>query len=631
MLRTHYSSLHRHKAAGICLMAALLCIAIGAVLWANTAAKAQSLPTDVQSSCTVSPTMFASWFQTGTPALNGVVNPANSITFPNSPNCSFYQWSKQMFLWLTSPAPSIYGGGSRIFDSPTFYDVSPPDLNGVRQFVRHVPGVFNFGLRAAKNGPNGFPILFDKRGRLLEIHPGKVSEQGKPLVLNQAGKQVEAERITVQNGKAVFLDKANKPIVAARPLLIQKTRKAQAVGKPRIVPKQIANLVTVQKFMIEGKPVLIDSSGTVVESEIGQADGSVLLTQGNGLVYYAIVVNDVFAFYLTGTKNGDIPPPGGNVDNAQFPTTQAQLNPILALATSHGVTIPDGIALAVEVKTSWVEASSVPDKSKYITITGTVPVYNTSSSTTWTQTGTKNVELAMVGMHVVGSTNGHPEMLWATFEHFGNAPNATYQYVSTSGTKTVNQNTSGAWLLTTNGAAAPFNCVFQQADQVSNTNTNIVAANPPVSPGPPPSPQCPTNVAIRPSNIIRFKAFGGAFNQTPNPLDPTTAASNSEILSVDNATQVPGGDVRDQYFMTGSTWTIGGAAPTGMFPSGNEVGTSRLCNTTMETFDQGSSNMATPQDLNCFTCHVTNNVTVSHVFCDPDHGCSAGLQPLFPH
>ena len=125
-------------------------------------------------------------------------------------------------------------------------------------------------------------------------------------------------------------------------------------------------------------------------------------------------------------------------------------------------------------------------------------------------------------------------------------------------------------------------------------------------------------------------AFGGAFNQTPNPLDPDTAASNSEIISINNTTQVPGSDVRNQYFMTGATWTIGGAAPSGLFPSGNEVGTSRLANTTMETYGQGTANTVTVSDSNCFSCHVTNKVMVSHVFCDPSHGCGAGLQPLFP-
>jgi hypothetical protein len=82
--------------------------------------------------CPVSSSTFNTWFKpippatTGVVTLNGVVNPANSVSFPNIPNCSFYQWAMQDFLWLTSPAPPEYGGGGGlIIDSPTFYDVTP--------------------------------------------------------------------------------------------------------------------------------------------------------------------------------------------------------------------------------------------------------------------------------------------------------------------------------------------------------------------------------------------------------------------------------------------------------------------------------------------------------------------------
>src|SRR5262245_42642255 len=69
------------------------------------------LPADAQPTCTVPPAMFASWFDTGMVIVDGVVKPADSVNFPNAPNCSFYQWSEQMFLWATSPAPAAYGGG----------------------------------------------------------------------------------------------------------------------------------------------------------------------------------------------------------------------------------------------------------------------------------------------------------------------------------------------------------------------------------------------------------------------------------------------------------------------------------------------------------------------------------------
>jgi hypothetical protein len=561
----------------------------------------QVLPSDAQSTCIVTPQVFATWFESGTPSLNGVVNPANSVTFPNSPNCSFYQWSEQMFLWLTSPAPKSYGGGGgRIFDSPAFFDVSPPDQNGNRTFIPHESGKIRFfAVRAAKVGLHRLPVIMDKRGRMFEIERPKLAPSGKPLILSRLGKPIEIERIALEKGKPIFLDKAGKVIAKPKPIIQPELLKTKTL--------------MVQKFMIGRKPIFLDPFGNVIDTEEGQADGGVLETQNGSLVYSAIMVNDVYAYFLTGTKNGGITPAP-----TKFPTTQADLNKITAFASAHGKTFPDPKALAIEVKTAWVEAAGLPNASSYITMQATVPTYDTSNPLLWTPNGQKTVQLALVGVHVVGSTAGHPEMIWATFEHFGNAPNAAYQYNSTSGTnpKTVPQSTAGTWLLTANNSAGPFNNVHMDAFSVPNIEAD--SANPPNPPPP---------FTISPSDTIRMKAFGGGFDFSPNPLDANTAASNTEIISINNSVlgQLVSGDTRANYYMTGSTWTIGGAGPTGPFKSGggggNEVGTSQLANTTMETYQQGPSNNRSA-GVNCFACHGSNTTNVSHIF--------PVLQPLFP-
>jgi hypothetical protein len=142
----------------------------------------ESIPNDPQGGCPVAVTTFASWFETGTPASNGIVKPADSVNFPNVPNCSFYEWSKQMFLWLTSPAPTRYGGGTRIFNSPTFYDVSPPDANGFRTLSQHTPGLLRFfRVRAAKPGPDGLPVVFDRSGRMFQVQKPKLGPTANRL------------------------------------------------------------------------------------------------------------------------------------------------------------------------------------------------------------------------------------------------------------------------------------------------------------------------------------------------------------------------------------------------------------------------------------------------------------------
>ena len=77
---------------------------------------------------------------------------------------------------------------------------------------------------------------------------------------------------------------------------------------------------------------------------------------------------------------------------------------------------PDSNALAIEVKSSWVLAAGLPNLSSYIIITATIPIYNQATPNLWTPTGQQTAQLALVGIHVIGSAAGHPEMVWATRE-----------------------------------------------------------------------------------------------------------------------------------------------------------------------------------------------------------------------
>ena len=54
--------------------------------------EASYLPLDVQKTCTVSKADFDSWFASGKATENGLVSPANSVTFPHQNNCDFYKW-----------------------------------------------------------------------------------------------------------------------------------------------------------------------------------------------------------------------------------------------------------------------------------------------------------------------------------------------------------------------------------------------------------------------------------------------------------------------------------------------------------------------------------------------------------
>jgi hypothetical protein len=544
-------------------------------------AVAQTLPADAKQTCTVTPAQFNGWFASGSVSLNGIVNPANSVTFNPSSNCAFYQWSHQMFLWLTSPSPSRYGPGAHVFDSPVFYDISI-ETNNQRHLIPHIPNfVHNLALRTAQPGPHGLPVIFDKKGKMFEFMPAEVAPSGRPLVLNKAGQKVEASKAAVANGKLVLSDQAGKPIAQPRAIL-----------RPELVKAAV-----LQKLVINNRPIFLDVNGIVIDVETGQAGGSpVLMAQNGSLVYYVSMVNDVWAYLLTGTKTGGITPAP-----TQFPTTQSQLNQVVAYAQSKGKTFPDPNALAIELKTAWVEASSLPNNAAgYVTMNAIIPTFNTSNPKQWTPSVSKNAKLALVGMHVVGSAHNHPEMIWSTFEHFGNAPNAQYSYVNASSqTKTVPQSTAGSWLFCKAGSAGPFNAAHMDSATPPNINAD-------------------GSFNISPSDTIRWKAFGGASNVTPNPLDASTAASNTEVISINNSVlgKMASGDIRANYYMSGSTWTNNGAAPTTPFNngSGNQIGTSQLANTSMETYQQGSDPTWSSGE-NCFACHgPTNTVTISHMW-----------------
>ena len=604
--------------------------------------------------------MFNGFFHSGTAAVNGVVDPANSVTFPNNTalkNCDFYQWSQQMFLWLTSPAPASYGGGGgRIFASPQFYTVSPADASGKRTLIPNSSnGILKFvNIRAAQVGIHGLPVVMSKTGQMFEVQPGPVSKAGKPLVLSR-GKQIEVANTEMRKGKLVLLDTKGKAI-ATPTLIVPKqipaeqlqwlrsqqqelpeplTQHQVMVMKPtaahvqtlqKLQPPPINSKFIAQKFTINGRNVFLNVNGGVIDTEEGQADDGVLLAQNGSLIYYVTMVNDVMAYFLTGTKNGGITP-----TPTQFPTTQAELNKVVTFASNaappNKKTFPDPNALAIEVKSAWIETTGISNPNDYITTKAVVPTFDKTNPNVWVPNGQATVTLALIGMHVVGSAKGHPEMIWATFEHFGNAPNATFRYNSSStpppNPHSVNQNTAGTWLFCANGSAGPFNVM--RAKYVSPNiegwdPVNFVAGTTPVVP----------------SDVIRFKPFGAALDTKPNPLIPDYATSNTQIIAIDDSIQADfaalsgGPDVRTNYFMMGATWTENGAAPSGSFSTGIDVGTSQLANTTMETFQQTTTAFNAFAN-NCFSCHATNQLNVSHVACDPLHfpGCVNGIQPLF--
>jgi hypothetical protein len=357
---------------------------------------------------------------------------------------------------------------------------------------------------------------------------------------------------------------------------------------------------------VPGKPRLMAAFHAQLGSNIsvGQAGGSgVLMSQSQSIVYYSIDVNDVYAYFLTKVKQQDGSKVGKYPD---FPTSLKDL----VFDKTQPPAFADLHALAMEIKTSWVIAGTLAsqglDKKDYVTIEAVIPNYVTGQCTVSHQTTpvaclvvdsakpTRTEQMALVGMHVVGSANGHPEMIWATFEHDSNAPNSPYPYENKAGKTTWQQaSTTGNWLFSANGSTGPFN-TEDMTFVTSNGQGQIVPSQ---------------FKAVGPSDTLRMNAWG------TNWLNPSVVTNNTGVISVNHSvlSQFLAGDIRRHYHYIGSTWTTDGTNPA---VATNQVGTNLLNNATMETYQQF------PQpNLNCFSCHQGNLPTngldpdgLSHIF-----------------
>jgi len=357
---------------------------------------------------------------------------------------------------------------------------------------------------------------------------------------------------------------------------------------------------------INGKRTLIPNTGGVGNTfalraakpedigETGQAGGSgVLLSQQQSLVYYGIHINEVYGYFLTGQMGGSLP------GATTFPENEADLAAVQAYVNGNfpGVDLADPQTLTIELKTSWVDAKTVPDPSQYVIIEAQVPAYDKTKAVWTVNPDPEVLPLALVGMHVVGTVQDHPEFIWATFEHVSNAPDADYSYTNTGG-QTVNQpySSAGEYLfMATGGGQADANaeCMHLEKGNIVPTLSTKTTT--------PPMTNCTGGIV--PSNTVRSNPWGSASAAQTDAV----IKNNTLVLSINNSvmSQLSDGDIRKNYVQIGGLWTTtpptGGDAPipnqTGN-QTANMRGSLNLANATMETYHQSGS-----AALNCFDCH----------------------------
>lgn len=367
--------------------------------------------------------------------------------------------------------------------------------------------------------------------------------------------------------------------------------------------RQFQNAASVDALNV----VLRSEKGDVI-GEVTQAgfSGGTLMSQGKSVVYYGVHTNDVYADFLTLQKNTIL---GSNITH--FPANADDLQAVQDYVDGNNLgplVAPD--TLVMELKTSWVEASTVSPISDYITMPAIIPTYTSNAANTvWTPSGETQTTLALVGMHVVGTVQDHPEFVWATFEHLSNAPDVGYWY-NNGGTDPVEfpYDASGTFnFLATGTAAAGTNveCMTTQENKDTGAEEIVAETNKDGS--------VVCTGGIVPSDTTRTRPWG---SQPYSPTDVSNGTVTQEVfdkvvtnntelvsLNTDVLSQLKTGDPRKNYVQTGGIWTTtpstGGNAPIpnqGGDQSAQMRGSLGLYNATMETYSQADA-------MNCFVCH----------------------------
>jgi hypothetical protein len=336
-------------------------------------------------------------------------------------------------------------------------------------------------------------------------------------------------------------------------------------------------------------PRTIESALTTEAEDVVQAgSNSILIDQSGRPIFYNIIMNPNFVSFVKTNKYTDVQ----KLKSA--PASQE---------------LPVG---AVEYKAAWQIIDSVLVSDHRITSQALVPWLISDGNGKLkvdTNRPLHQVTVAMIGLHVVFRPEGHPEMVWATFEYHRNAPSIKGNPLA------INKNCPNTgepsdetvvddgkpYLLYANGIAFKDANKRPQALSVVDDVKQIFA---------------PRN------NIVRAFPFSACFpglnlSHAVTEIDPAIVSLNQHVL--DNLKA----DDRRVYSLVGAVWLDEPHNPNSdlAFKEGQGFddfqlgGEDRLSSTSMESMTQIGS-------PNCFSCHDTNDkgnlsakrINVSHIF-----------------
>ena len=316
-----------------------------------------------------------------------------------------------------------------------------------------------------------------------------------------------------------------------------------------------------------------------------EADGSVLVGQNGYPVYASVHMNDG---YFTAAQENLIVN-GGYQANAGADTpgaASADCGELGQSEDSNKAYFPCGAAV---FKATWLrlnDGEAAPEGA-YVT-TAEVPVLkNLCTKVSCTVVATDQytqVQVALVGLHVVGYVEHHPEFLWATFEHQDNSPSfadGTFEFSDGSDPKGY----------TFYAAGTPY------------TKDKVLVPNQPANAGDPPllTFDEATQTFSPVTQVVQMNRTGG-------DSQPNGPANIAAVNEASRNTMKQAGVFSANYFLVGTAWlkpdsyvaTNPDITNKNVQWNGRAIGSVALANMTAETFMQSAGAGDT---LNCFACH----------------------------
>jgi ketosteroid isomerase-like protein len=338
-------------------------------------------------------------------------------------------------------------------------------------------------------------------------------------------------------------------------------------------PSSTPRFARSKKGMLRLAPRLAKQHEHASLDEFLQADSKGALIDRNGrIVYYAIHLNEEFVKFVDANHFR-------KVDNI--------------FKARGDLEFPRG---SVELKSAWKILGTGDDEKKFFTTRAEVAVLALKDGKpTIDPNKTREETVALVGLHVAGVVDGHPEFVWSTFEQDANAPDLDIKGgADPNGTQPVDKTNDFTFYSKGTPAA---DCNKKSALKFKSQ----------------------TDQTFEPSTpVYRRFPFGIDDKLVPiEKLDPAIESLNKNVKdSIDKL--APGLSLWKNYSLKGAVWLNNPA----YFREGEKndfaqedldhtdrkiIGGERgLSNATIETFTQGAIAAGKPTGkINCFTCHRT--------------------------